>query len=459
MRLSVLLLSFLISGQAGALGSSLYPDLMEFDEALRLYQAGDLERARRGFRHLAELGDPEAQLNLGVMLVKGEGGDSDALTGTAWVQLAAESGVTAAQEVLEIMAARLDEAARAQVAAALVGLRDANSPPGAPEYAMTSRMSCVAEKAHRPPPSYPQNALWEGRIGFTMLHFLVSPEGNFDAIHAYPDIRRDNPFGPHARDAARRWNAHDCRAQRYTHAYHSVVFELENSSGERTISRSRQEWAENILAEARAGRAEQAYIVGMLGDVYDGLFNITRDERFSLLHQAAVTGFPDARYEYAVALPSGANEERWVLLAARQGYAPALFWLRSWRDLPLEERQQGLFLAAEAGFLPAVLLAVRQLAAHPDAAERDGPRALQLISGVPNRIRRGDPSMAEAYAMALAENGRFTDAISWQKRAVSTGRRLGRDTTGAAVRLASYEAGEPWRDSLLSSFPDAEDDD
>ena len=45
MRLSALLLSFLLAGQAGALGSSLYPDLMEFDEALRLYQAGDLERA------------------------------------------------------------------------------------------------------------------------------------------------------------------------------------------------------------------------------------------------------------------------------------------------------------------------------------------------------------------------------------------------------------------------------
>lgn len=461
MRTLALLLSCLIAGQASALGSSLYPDLMEFDEAMGVYRAGELDRARRAFTHLAELGDPEAQFNLGVMLLKGEGGEPDVITGTAWVQWSAESGVAGAQDVLAIMAQRLDEEARAQVGLKLAGLREEDQPlvrRSAPDDTEASRRDCVARNAHRPPPVYPMSALRDDRVGFTELHFLVGPEGNFDAIHAFPDSHRYGPFGPVARDAARRWNAHDCRAPRYSQFYLMVVFEMVDSFGDTVISPARLKWAEQVLVEARAGGHEQAYIVGMLADLYDTYFSVDANERHRLLHRAAVAGFPDARYEYALSLTAGANRYRWLLLAARQGQPLALSYLRTLEELPREERQQALLSAAEAGFLPAVFLAVRQLAAHPDAAERDGARALQLSSSVHNRILRGDPSMAEVHAMALAETGRFKDAVTWQKRALSTGRRLGRDTTGAAVRLARYEAGEPWRDSLLSSSPDAEDD-
>lgn len=459
MRLSVLLLSFLIAGQAGALGSSLYPDLMEFDEAMALYRAGEFDRARRAFSHLAELGDPAAQFNLGVMLAKGEGGEPDAITGTAWLQWAADSGLPGAVEVLAIMASRLDEDAQEQGAQVLAGLQAGGSQSEqrtGPSDTDDGYWACFERNRHQPPPIYPMRALDQDRVGFAMLHFLVGPEGNFDAIHAIPDGHHYGPFGPAAQEGARRWHAHGCRTQRYRYMMQSVVFEMEDGFGDLSISPARKQWAGKVLAEARAGSPEQSYFVGMLASLYETYFAVDADERLSLLHRAAVAGYPDARFEYWRA--AGARGERWLLLAARQGYPPALFALRKRQHLPREDRRQALHRAAEAGFLPAVFLAVRHLAAHPDASQRDGARALQLSSMVHHRILRGDPSMAEVHAMALAENGQFKDAVSWQKRAVSTGRRLGRDTTGAAARLARYEAGEPWRDPHLSSDPGGEDD-
>lgn len=461
MRVLVLLISFCCAGQAVALGSSLYPDLMEFDEAMAVYQAGEFDRARRAFTHLAELGDLEARFNLGVMLFKGEGGDPDPITGTAWIQWAAESGVASAQEVLPIVTGRLDEDGRVAAEAVLASIRHANLPQLAtwPEDNDDAHARCVAENADRPPPVYSGRTVEDQRIGFNTLHLLVGPEGNFDAVHAMPEGRQHGPFAGLSQMAARRWTAHDCSAKRYRHFVQRIIFTVVDFDGSAALTVEQRHWLKRILAEARAGGAEQAYIVGMLATLDQGLLAIDKDLVDRLFHFAAVSGFPDARYEFAFALPSGDHRDRWLVLAARQGYAPALFQLRHWDELPREERHEALSRAAEAGFLPAVFLAVRHLAAHPDAAERDGARALQLSSALPRGILRGDPSMAEVHAMALAESGRFDEAVSWQKRALSTGHRLGRNTSGAAARLALYEAGEPWRDPLLSSSPDAEQDD
>ena len=60
--LTGLLFALVVSStQAGELGAGVYSDLMEFDEAYALHNTGNFERARAGFRHLAELGDPQAR--------------------------------------------------------------------------------------------------------------------------------------------------------------------------------------------------------------------------------------------------------------------------------------------------------------------------------------------------------------------------------------------------------------
>ena len=58
----------------------------------------------------------------------------------------------------------------------------------------------------------------------------------------------------------------------------------------------------------------------------------------------------------------------------------------------------------------------RLLAAAPDDRVRDGARAISLM----NELLKSQQTlpMAETMAMALAESGRFDDAVTWQEGAV-----------------------------------------
>lgn len=456
MRLSALLLSFLLAGQAGALGSSLYPDLMEFDEALRLYQAGDLERARRGFRHLAELGDPEAQLNLGVMLVKGEGGAEDSIEGAAWIRWAAESGAAGAQQVLPVVEGRLDEAGLADAQATLTDLRAAHGLENLVHVDDPVARKCEAEEWFRPAPEYPHGAALAGRLGYVRAYFFIDPEGNLHAAQAMEGMYRDDPFGPAAEKVLPRWNVPLCGKNRYRFTFQTIDFNLVDGH----TPELRQTVAE-ITAAARNGDPGMSYVAGLLGDSMEGLFALDPGEREQLLLSAAVAGRADARYGLSFALQSRDHRNRWVLLAARQGYAPSLLELYTRRSVPDDTRLLALLQAADSGFVPAVWMAVAHLSAHPDEAQRDGDRALELIDAFGNRERarmRNDTSLREAHAMALAETGQFRQAAQLQRRVVSAARRLGRDTTRAEARLARYVANEPWRDPLLDGgFGTADD--
>lgn len=103
-------------------------------------------------------------------------------------------------------------------------------------------------------------------------------------------------------------------------------------------------------------------------------------------------------------------------------------------------------LRAQPKSLPITNLLTRLLAAAPDAALRDGARALELarvVFGAEQSLEH-----AETLAMALAENGQFEEAAEWQGRVVAEAERRG---VAAAVlarlraRLEGYRAGKPCR--------------
>ncbi|HVZ20899.1 MAG TPA: tetratricopeptide repeat protein [Vicinamibacterales bacterium] len=129
----------------------------------------------------------------------------------------------------------------------------------------------------------------------------------------------------------------------------------------------------------------------------------------------------------------------------RYGYAMALVQLKRYadaRDVLLEGTRIG---SDHPGF--AVALA-RLLAAAPDASVRDGARALQLLQGVPTDTQQTF-DWGVTMAMALAENGRFDDAVRVEQQAVSLA--TGRDARMTQVltdRLRLYEqhraCREPW---------------
>lgn len=78
-----LLLFVLLSVPAGA---------QDFDDGMAAYRGGDFQRALREWRPLAEQGHAEAQRNLGVMYLNGQGVPQDYTATANWFQLAAEQG-------------------------------------------------------------------------------------------------------------------------------------------------------------------------------------------------------------------------------------------------------------------------------------------------------------------------------------------------------------------------------
>ena len=87
------------------------------------------------------------------------------------------------------------------------------------------------------------------------------------------------------------------------------------------------------------------------------------------------------------------------------------------------------------------------------ASVRDGARSLELAMTAFAEER--SPERAETVAMALAELGRFPEAVDWQRRIVEQVEAAGAAVSappGLRERLRSYERGSavraPWREQL-----------
>lgn len=454
MRAMMLAALLFAGGPANAYQVAAFPHLMEFDEALAAYRRGDHEVARVAFHHLAELGDSEARFNLGVMLLRGEGGDRDEAGGFAWVRSAAAAGVTNAIAAVPAIEPELDAETIGLAEAQLDSLQarlDADRFGSAGPDAARIHHGCLARHMKRREPRYPQEAARRQQFGYATLHFLVAPDGNVDAVHAMPSLIRDDPFAKPAVQALRGWRAPDCPSTRYRTARQVVIFELPGGGHPGELSPATRRWADMTLAAARDGSPAHAFQVAEIDRYVPHVFSLEPGERASLMLHAALAGIPEARYRLGVWLYRDAPylAWRWFVLAARQGFAPAQVMLSGRDDLADGEAHRALIEAAEAGYLPAVLLAVRRLAMHPNPQLRDGERALSLTAALDERLLRTDPSMAEAHAAALAESGRFEEAVRWQERALREGRRLKRDLGQSESRLVAYREARAWRDQAL----------
>lgn len=147
-----------------------------------------------------------------------------------------------------------------------------------------------------------------------------------------------------------------------------------------------------------------------------------------------------APYRRALQLEPGWREARFgeaMALVRLARYPEAVQRLRAAMDLHPGE--------------PAFPLAVaRLLAAAPDPRVRDGSEALALAQAVEATLKT--TAVAETMAMALAELGRFAEAVEWQRAAMAGAAAGGQAGVSQrmAANLALYRLGRPcrtpWRD-------------
>ena len=170
-------------------------------------------------------------------------------------------------------------------------------------------------------------------------------------------------------------------------------------------------------------------------------------------------GYVEARLQLANALRRGGQLEASLVQydyiikndprvpEARFGYGAALVRLRRYA----EARDRFAAAMNEYPGEPAFAIAIaRLLAAAPDAAVRDGRRALPIAQGLVDKGLRSVESL-ETMAMAQAEAGQFSAAVTWQRDAIEAARKAG--GPGIADRITDnlrlYEARKacrtPWR--------------
>jgi tetratricopeptide (TPR) repeat protein len=155
-----------------------------------------------------------------------------------------------------------------------------------------------------------------------------------------------------------------------------------------------------------------------------------------------------AQYRDAIAINPRQN-------VARLGYAMALVQLRRYREARdwLDESSQ---LYAERTDLKIAL--ARLLATSPDEHVRDGARALTMAQQMFDAGEKST-SLGETMAMALAEQGRFAEAISIQRDVIDAAQKAGLTATVERMNanLARYERRQPcrtpWIESDLVSIP------
>jgi tetratricopeptide (TPR) repeat protein len=142
---------------------------------------------------------------------------------------------------------------------------------------------------------------------------------------------------------------------------------------------------------------------------------------------------------------------------ARFGQAMALVRLRRYGEARVVLEEATRAHPEQPGLAHAL---ARLLASAPDDAVRDGPRAMSIVQTL-ERTTGPTLTLVETAAMALAETGRFADAVARQRQAIVMATQAGRSDLAARLSesLRRYESSmpsrTPWPDDDPVHFPRA----
>jgi tetratricopeptide (TPR) repeat protein len=170
------------------------------------------------------------------------------------------------------------------------------------------------------------------------------------------------------------------------------------------------------------------------------------EPRFSLANALRRSGrVQESLTQYAEVLRLDATVSQ-----ASFGYAMGLVRLGRYQDASARLESAMKTYPDQPGFPHAQ---ARLLAAAPDDRVRNGARALSIM----NELMKAQQTiaMAETMAMALAELGRFDEAVRWQRDAIRAASDSKRDdlVRNLTVNLRLYENSQPCRTPWTNDDP------
>ncbi len=233
-------------------------------------------------------------------------------------------------------------------------------------------------------------------------------------------------------DATRFYAAHTFQNLGQHDRANELLKELVEEDGNRP--RARLAWARGLLATGRVDDARE-----QLGAVLD-LPEVQTPQRQNAHLELARLGAREARWESAL-------EHFDAVLASNGEHAEALFGRAMALLLAQRYNDAAVHLETAVQRRPADLdllhLQIRFLATCPVRQLRDGPSALDMAFDLIQQRQRLD--IAQTLAMALAEQGRFAEAVGWQQRVLSRARQGGDSALLATLEadLEAYRAERP----------------
>ncbi len=418
------------------------------------------------YRELAELGQPEAQENLAVMYVNGEGVKRDNVLGYAWAAIALENGGgEAAKGIVAQLGPHLTDAARARVAeiqskfgneALEKTLLPVSRAPGE----LPEPRECGIVGVINPDNYYPREARNRGIQGDTLVEFLVYSDGR---AH---DPRSLQSFPPDVFTVAGRNVALGNRAAPKRVNGVAVPCEVKmriKFSVRPGRADTLKEQIGKTRERAKGGdpMAQLAYAVVI--DDHPELGE-KDDSAVSWYLKAAQAGIPAAQHivgAYALSGTWVAKDETkglaWLNKAASAGnpegqLALANYHLRRSPDpAALTAAFDWFGKAVDGGSRDARFYFAALLATGPDPALRNPSRALELSEQAKKDFGM-NPIWSEIRAAAHAMTGAFENAKIEQGAAVRAAKRLGWNTAPQEARLADYTASKPWSGDLFAFY-------
>lgn len=453
--------SFVLS-VAGLMPAAAMADLYSASQA---YEQKDYARSFQLYRELAELGQMEAQQNLAVMYVNGEGVPRDNIAGYAWAVIARENGGgEAMQEIIAQLDPHMTESARKKVAAITsqfgsAALEEWLMPKIFEGANYTDRTPCRMSK--QAPNTYPPVAVQRGIQGNAYMEFTVMPDGrarNPRVVYAVPS----GVFEESARRMIMRSEFMPSTQKGVPVPCTTGVMVMYVIKGrDKSDYTDLSAFVKKTQKAAEAGDPRSQMLYGLF---VSGLpqFRKPRSDAMPYFVKAAQAGIPSAQFlvGYSSMLGWGCecNEPKgmvWLHKAASADQSDAQVLLANYilRGEPGPEETGKVLTwlerAAKQESREAKFYLAALLAAGVDPSRRDPERALQILRSAMRDID-DDPTAFEIRAAAYAMTGKFAEAQKDQRKALKMAQDLGWETASQQARLASYEGAKPWTGDLFA---------
>jgi TonB family protein len=427
------------------------------------YEKHDYKAAFEQFEELAELGQPQAQYDLAVLYVRGEGVELSSTYGHAWASLAGKNGeqkgtALAAELEPKLTPASLKLSADIQAQYSQSALNSRLLPHLLRDSEYEDRDPVKPFKPFVP--AYPRDAQLRGVQGEVFVEFTVAPDGH----PRIPRILYAVPTGffePTVRESVMRSVFLPARIRGVPEStsvnmFYNFVVPSASIRDYGNLERRVRE----TKTKAESGDPSAQMLYGMMVAGLPQLHQ-TYAQALPWFLKAAQAGAPYAQYQIGTGLLQGRGcqcepnkGEIWLEKAAQADQPDAQVSLAEYllKDRSNHEAVSGAIVwlerAAKQGNSSAKLFLAAILAADPSAELRNPGRALSLTDEL-DHVYKHDPSLWEIRAAANAVRGDYKSAEKAQSEALAEAKELGWDLAKLQGRQSSYSARQAWTGNLL----------